>query len=155
MLFLKRAARVNTYIYPVIVAFWLGALLAIDVIETPVRVKTVSVPRPYRFVIGARVFKWFAWVQVLFGVVLTTIGLNRHTGVNGGPQFYGALVMLLITLLQAVWIGPSMSKRMIIRASEANSVELDLRPGFTLFHYFYIGADGLKAVLLIFLLSKG
>lgn len=141
----------NIYIEAVTLAFWLGALLAIDVIETPARVTTGNVPRPYRFAIGARVFKWFAWAQVLFGVVLTSILLKTQTG---GQQFYGGLIILLLTLLQALWIGPSMSNRMVVRVSQGNNVELDLRPGSTVFHSVYIGADAIKALLLVWLILR-
>ena len=79
----------NAYISVVSLGFWLGALLAIDIIETPVRVTTSAVPRPYRFAIGARVFKWFGWAQVLFGVVLTAIVLKGQTRVHLRLQFYG------------------------------------------------------------------
>jgi hypothetical protein len=146
----------DIYIRTVILAFWLGALLAIDVIETPVRVFTSTVPRPYRFAIGSRVFRWFGWAQVLFGAVLMTAStiLIRKTGPHSPLQFYGAVTMILLSVVQAIWFGPSMSSRMVVRTTQ-NTVDLDLRPGFGIFHFLYIGADGSKALLLIWLICKG
>lgn len=140
------------YFRTVTLAFWLGALLAIDIIETPVRVRTETVPRPYRFAIGGRVFKWFSWVQVLFGVGLTGISIPTQSGPSGW-KFYGAIVMLLLTLVQALWLGPSMSNRMAVHEPQGG-VELEIRPGFKLSHILYIGVDAVKTVLLIYLISK-
>lgn len=83
-------------------------------------------------------------------MVLTAIVLKGQTRVHLRLQFYGAVVMILLALLQAVWLAPSMSNRMAVREGQ-DGVELELRSDFRIVHVIYIGVDAVKALLLIYL----
>jgi uncharacterized membrane protein len=57
------------FVREICLAIWSGGLVAIDLIETPIRIRTRDVTLQQATAIGGRVFTGFGWVQVALGVI--------------------------------------------------------------------------------------
>lgn len=120
-------------------ALWLGMLIGISFIETPLKFLAPGMTLGLGLGIGQLVFTAMNIVEVVFFAVLAASCIKR--GLD--KAFLGVVWGLGIVLLAKVaLIRPYLSKR-------TDSVLAGVEAGGSSWHYFYIAADGLLTLLLI------
>ena len=120
-------------------ALWLGLLIGISFIETPLKFLAPGMTLGLGLEIGQLVFTAMNIVEVLFFLVLAASCIRR--GLD--KAFLGVVWGLGFVLLAKVaLIRPYLSKR-------TDSVLAGVETGGSSWHYFYIAADGLLTLLLI------
>src|ERR1041384_7233716 len=100
------------FLREICLAIWFGGLVAIDVIETPIRIRTREVTLQQATAIGGRVFTWFGWIQVLLGVIslVASILISSTRGNMPSDLFpvTSITAMLFISLVQSIFVAPRM-----------------------------------------------
>lgn len=94
------------FVREICLATWFGGLVVIDVIETPIRIRTREVTLQQATAIGGRVFTGFGWIQVVLGV----ISLAASILISQAKTFVvtAITVMLFISLIQSFFVAPKM-----------------------------------------------
>lgn len=123
-----------------IAILWLGVLLGVSFLATPVKFQAPSLDLPTALEVGRVTFTLFAKVEWILCALLIVAGLAAH---HSGVWRWLAVVMLtLIVVLQAAWLLPALDARLgqiVAGASVPASNH----------HVLYIVAESLKALLLI------
>lgn len=126
-------------------ALWLGLLIGISFIETPLKFMAPGMTLALGLGIGQLVFAAMNIVEVVFFIVLAASCLRR-----GLDRAYLWVVGLLgaVLLAKVALIRPFLSGR-------TEAVLAGAEAGGSAWHYFYIAADGLLVVLLVTVLVMG
>ncbi len=129
--------------YLVLIIFvWVGFVSAISFMEAWLKFRAPGVTLPIGLSIGRLIFSGLNKVEWFFG--LASMLLLFLTNRFGDSSAYFLFIPILILLLQTVWLLPAMNKRvnLIMAGNEL--------PKSTL-HFYYIGAELVKVVLLLIL----
>ena len=126
-------------------ALWLGLLIGISFIETPLKFMAPGMTLALGLGIGQLVFAAMNIVEVVFFLVLAASCFKR-----GLDRAYLWVVAGLgvVLLAKVALIRPFLSKR-------TEAVLAGVESGGSAWHYFYIAADGLLTLLLITALVMG
>lgn len=124
---------------------WLGLVVGISFIEAPLKFRAPGLTLAVGLGIGRLVFRVLNTVEVILALALT-LGVIAGGGVGESARFAGIVLGLVILLwllliLQAGILRPRMDTR-AKRIGEGEQL-----PGSS-HHYFYIGAELIKAVAL-------
>ena len=123
-------------------ALWLGLVIGISFIEAPLKFTAPGITLQLGLGIGRRVFLAMNCVEVLFFILLLAGCIKR--GIDKAFGWAVAAAGFLLLVKTAV-IRPGLSRR--TDAVLAGNFE-----GGSLWHYAYIGAEGLLAAVLVLLL---
>lgn len=126
-------------------ALWLGLLIGISLIETPLKFMAPGMTLALGLGIGQLVFAAMNIVEVVFFIVLAASCIKR-----GMDRAYLWVVAGLgaVLLAKIALIRPFLAKR-------TEAVLAGAEAGGSSWHYFYIAADGLLLVLLVTVLVMG
>ncbi|WP_173922101.1 hypothetical protein [Agromyces sp. Marseille-P2726] len=120
-------------------AFWLGALIALSFIESPLKFQAPGITIPLGLGIGRLVFTALNFLGVVIAAVLTLVSIRPAAGRLSWWLLGGAWAVLLLEILV---IRPPLNARtdLVIAGAE---------PGQSPFHYIYIAADVVLVAILI------
>ncbi|MGH3985523.1 MAG: hypothetical protein ACRDST_23280 [Pseudonocardiaceae bacterium] len=120
---------------------WLGAVLAISFLETPLKFRAPGITVPLGLGIGRLVFRALSVVELAFAAAVTAAMLASASGV-GADRATAALIALWILLAgQVVVLRPTLDRRACqILAGET--------PPHSRQHLMYIAVEGVKVMLL-------
>ncbi|TPE44066.1 hypothetical protein [Pontibacter mangrovi] len=127
--------------YLVLVTFvWAGFMSAISFMEAWLKFRAPGVTLHVGLSIGRLVFRGLNKVEWAFALVaLALLLLGNGFGIS--PAFL-LFASILILLLQTVWLLPAMDKR-------AESVMAGVQVSKSVLHFYYVGAELVKVILLI------
>lgn len=120
-------------------AIWIGMIIAIDLIEAPLKFQAPGITIPLGLGIGRLVFLAMNIVELIISVVLA-VSLWKPRADRRTWTLYAALVVTFAI------------KMLVIRpllAQHTNAVLEGTSDGGSVTHYFYIAADAVIAVLLV------
>ena len=137
----SRPAHAARLIVP---AVWLGMILAIDGIEAPLKFTAPGITIPLGLGIGRLVFTAMNLVEAVLLVVLAiALWRSAHERLERWLAMgLGAIVVLKLAVLRP------------LLAARTDAVIAGLDDGGSLTHYFYIAADCVLAVLLVWFLVR-
>ena len=131
-------------------AIWLGGLLVIDFVETPIRFRTPGISKEQATALGSRLFATFDRIQLGIGVILlgVSIAIARKTSFARIDVVELILVaaMLFFAVIQAACLAPRMFARMTLVGSQ-NPNDGGLRLHFRTLHVAYVSLDILKILV--------
>ena len=116
---------------------WLGLLLGISALETPLKFRAPGITLALGLGIGRLVFRALNRVEIVFAVVLTLIVAHRA---SGWPLAIAGLTDALL-LAQVLWLRPRLDRRALRIIEGGNAPASSL-------HLVYIGLEAAKLVLL-------
>lgn len=120
---------------------WLGLLIGVSFLATPVKFQAPSLDLPTALDVGRVTFALFSRVEWGLWVLLAGAALAARARI-GGWTLVGALAVILA--VQTLWLLPVLDARIgRIIAAEA--------PPPSAHHLFYVIAEGLKALVLALL----
>ena len=93
----RRLSRLSAWSF-VITLIWIGFLLAISLLETPVRSRTPDVTLADKLAIGHRVFHTLNRVEWLFLIGLATLAVPRSPGVTRNIRWLLAAVLAVLVV---------------------------------------------------------
>jgi hypothetical protein len=117
---------------------WLGLLLGVSFLATPVKFLAPSLTLPVALDVGRQTFTAFNRVEIVLAVALLACAAIGHVRIGVGL----AAILLVLVALQTFWLLPVLDAR----------VEVILHGGVppaSGLHVLYIWADALKAALLV------
>ena len=130
-----------TYTQPLIgiVFVWAGFVCAISFMEAWLKFRAPGVTLPVGLSIGRLVFSALNKVEWSFALVAAFLLIYDGNLQDLSPVF---LLLPVLLLLQTTWLLPAMNKRaeLVIAGAEVSRSSL---------HFYYIGAELLKLVLLV------
>ena len=122
--------------------FWLGLLVGVSFVATPVKFSAESLTLPVALDVGRATFRFFNNVEwIAFGALVVAVILS------GPLAFPSAITALLGTILlaQTVWLLPTLDGRIAaIIAGQTVTHSID--------HFIYIGLDVSKAAFLLLII---
>ena len=121
---------------------WTGFVCAISFMEAWLKFRAPGVTLPVGLSIGRLIFRGLNRVEWCLGLV--SLLLFYLAGGFGGNSNILLLIPLLILLLQTTWLLPVMNKRVDLVISGANVPK-------SVLHFYYVGAELVKVVMLIWL----
>lgn len=127
-----------------LIFLWLGFFMAISFFEAPLKFQAPGISLAQGLAIGRLVFtqlNHLEWAFLLL-IVATCFFYKPKTIV-----IYLLVMLALLLALQSFWLLPFLDKRALKIISGAHLAPSNL-------HFFYIGFDVLKAILLIFMGTK-
>ena len=130
----------------VVPALWLGLVLALSFIETPLKFLAPGMTLPVALGIGRLVFTAANIAGVVLLVTITALALVPPRRGRGVLAVVGGLWVVLI--VQILAIRPALNAR-------SDLVIAGIDPGPSSLHTVYAAADGLVAVLLVLLIVLG
>ncbi|KAB1643960.1 hypothetical protein [Gulosibacter chungangensis] len=136
------SVRVSYALRIILPAIWIGMIIAIDLIEAPLKFQAPGITIPLGLGIGRLVFLAMNIVELVLAVLMA-ISLWKPRADRRTWSLYGALVVMFAV------------KMTIIRpllAQHTNAVLAGTSEGGSTTHYFYIAADAVIAFLLVWML---
>jgi hypothetical protein len=124
--------------YAVVAVLWLGLLLGVSFLATPVKFLAPSLSLPVALDVGRHTFAAFDRVEIVLAVALLACAL---AGRLRWPSAGLALGLGAAVAVQALWLLPALDAR----------VETILQGGMppaSILHVVYIGLDAIKAAAL-------
>lgn len=131
--------RVSYALRLILPAIWIGLIIAIDLIEAPLKFQAPGITIPLGLGIGRLVFFAMNITELVIAIVLAVALWRPRADRRSWMLFSGLAVMLVVKLL-------------IIRpllAQHTNAVLDGTSDGGSMTHYFYIAADAVIAILLV------
>ncbi|MDF1609321.1 hypothetical protein PZ897_14130 [Hoeflea sp. YIM 152468] len=118
---------------------WLGLVLGVSFIATPVKFQAPSLSLPVALEIGRATFALFSKIELGMAMLLTLsiLACNRRAL----STILGA-ALITIVVVETVWLLPVLDERVEIILSGTAAPA-----GW--YHFFYVGIETLKAVLLV------
>ncbi|HEX6365473.1 MAG TPA: hypothetical protein VF000_04945 [Agromyces sp.] len=120
-------------------AFWLGALIALSFIESPLKFQAPGITIPLGLGIGRLVFTALNILGVVIAAALTLVSIRPRPGRLSWWLLGGVWVVVLLEILV---IRPPLNARTDLVIAGAD-------PGQSPFHYVYIAADVVLVALLV------
>ena len=149
------------FIREVCLVVWLGGLIVVDFIETPIRFRTPEISKEQATAIGSRLFARFGWIQVLVGTVLLFDCVSISIWAGHGRDWVPVILagtMLFAALIQSAYVTPRMLKYMGLFDARSTGSE-GQHHQFRALHKFYVSADVSKLIvgfsLLLYLSRPG
>ncbi|SJM65369.1 hypothetical protein [Gulosibacter sp. 10] len=133
------SVRASLALRLVLPAIWIGMIIAIDVIEAPLKFQAPGITIPLGLGIGRLVFLAMNIAELVTAALLAA-ALRRSRADRRSWTLFGALAAVLLV------------KLLVIRpllAGHTDAVLAGLDDGGSTVHYFYIAADVVIAVLLV------
>ncbi|NDK55786.1 hypothetical protein [Pontibacter fetidus] len=130
----------NSEQYLILLTFlWVGFVSAISFMEAWLKFRAPGVTLPIGLSIGRLIFRGMNKVEWFFG--LASLVLIIGSGSLGITTSFLLFIPIVVLLLQTTWLLPAMDKRaeMVISGAELPKSAL---------HFYYIGAELVKVVLL-------
>lgn len=139
------------FIREICLALWIGGLVVIDFIETPIRFRTPEISKEQATAIGSRLFARFGWIQVLLGAILLLDSVSMTTLAGSVKRADWAPVVFIATMfgaamIQAAYITPRMLGRMVLINTPTADAEGQHRQ-FRKLHKFYVSTDIFKLLV--------
>lgn len=122
-------------------AIWLGALIGVSFLATPVKFQAPSLTLPVALEVGRATFAAFARMEWVFVIALVAVHLRLP---HLGWRWTLIATLVALVLLQALWLLPALDLRV-----EAIIAGRTLEPSFH--HSFYAGMEAAKALALVVL----
>ncbi|MER2996751.1 hypothetical protein [Pontibacter populi] len=130
----------NSEHYLILLTFlWVGFVSAISFMEAWLKFRAPGVTLPIGLSIGRLIFSGLNKVEWFFG--LASLVLIIGSGSLGITTSFLLFIPILILLLQTIWLLPAMDKRAELVISGAQLPK-------SVLHFYYIGAELVKVVLL-------
>lgn len=117
---------------------WLGMVLAISGLETPLKFRAPGITRALGLGIGRLVFRALNVTELLLLAFLTVTQVSRPIGAGRVVLVTGLWVVLLI---QACGLRPRLDRR-------AQAIQDGGAPGRSMLHHLYVLLEALKVLLL-------
>lgn len=145
-----RRERRTAVALAVVALVWIGLLLGVSFLATPVKFLAPSLTLPVALDVGRQTFRWFSRVElVLAGAALLAAlaydgrrGLGSMRGTGRPLATVLAVVLLAVVLLQVLWLLPLLDAR----------VEIILRGGMpqpSRLHDVYVAIEAVKLGALV------
>lgn len=141
------------FVREICLAIWFGGLIAIDLIETPVRIKTPDISMEKLTAIGGRVFTRFGWIQIVLGVISLAASIFISSAQANTFAVSAITVMLLISLIQSFFVAPKMLLLRVQLYASASDPKVK-PPGFDTVHGLYKIADAIKVGIAFWVLYR-
>lgn len=124
---------------------WLGLLLGVSFLATPVKFMADTLSLPVALDVGRHTFGVFSYVEI---AVATLMFISLAAARAGRTVTLAAVALGVLVALQALWLLPVMDARVdiIIQGGTPESTRL---------HEIYIAFELLKAGLLVFVARRG
>jgi hypothetical protein len=121
---------------------WLGMVLAISFLETPLRFRAPGITVPLGLGIGRLVFRTLAVAELALAVALTVaLVLTNGTAVVGAAPWTLTAILWAVLAIQAGVLRPRLDQRVrLVLAGES--------PPRSRLHLAYVALEGIKVVLL-------
>lgn len=123
-------------------AFWFGLIVAISLIEAPLKFQAPGITIPLGLCIGRLVFTAMNVVEVVLAIMLLVAAFRAGVATKIRNVLVGLVAVLA---LKVALIRPFLNKR-------TDAVIAGVDDGGSSWHYFYIAADGLLLVGLVILM---
>jgi hypothetical protein len=121
---------------------WLGMVLAISFLETPLKFRAPGITVPLGLGIGRLVFRALAGAELALAVALTAaLVLEDGSGMVGAATWTPTALLGAVLAVQASVLRPRLEKR-------AHLVVTGESPPRSRLHLAYVALEGLKVVLL-------
>lgn len=120
-------------------AFWFGLIVAISLIEAPLKFQAPGITIPLGLGIGRLVFTAMNVVEVVLAIMLLVAAFRAGVATKMRNVLVGLVAVLAI---KVALIRPFLNKR-------TDAVLAGVDDGGSSWHYFYIAADGLLLVGLV------
>jgi len=129
-----------------ILGIWTGMVLGISFIEAPLKFQAPNMTLALGLGIGKLVFGALNKVEILFSVLLIGWLATQYKNLNTSTLI--ALVALIVIIaLQSFWLTPILNARV-------DNILNDIEVADSNHHFYYVGFEVLKVVLLIFTFIK-
>ena len=119
---------------------WFGAVAAISFMEAPLKFQAPGITIPLGLGIGRLVFYALNWIEIVLAVVLLTSFVF-------GREFIGRVAWTLFGLILVILIAETFWLLPVLDARAVQVISGTADP-FSKLHFFYIGFDAVKLVLL-------
>jgi hypothetical protein len=123
---------------------WLGVLIGVSFIATPVKFRAPSLTRPVALEVGRITFRLFSRIEWGFAALLLGIGATSN-GVLWRLPLSG--IVVAIVALQSTWLLPVNRRISLLIAGES------LGPSHV--HQIYSAVEGIKLLALVTLVAAG
>ncbi|MES2294397.1 MAG: hypothetical protein V4527_13925 [Pseudomonadota bacterium] len=123
----------------VVPSLWLGLLVGVSFVATPVKFSAASLSLPVALDIGRVTFAVFDDIEwVMLAALVAAIVLSGSSPASR----MAAMLLAVALLLQSAWLLPVLNQRVAAIIAGNN-------PSPSLDHIYYIAADVAKAILLV------
>lgn len=124
--------------------FWLGLLLGVSFLATPIKFQAPSLDLPTALDVGRVTFALFSRVELVLWCLLAGAALLSHAKIADL-----ALVAFLaaVLLAQSLWLLPALDGRV-------EQIMAGVAPPHTGHHFFYVSAEGFKVLSLVLLAGR-
>lgn len=119
--------------------FWMGILIAISFLETPLKFQVPGITLPFALELGKLMFGVSINIQLLLAVLLMMLFFRNINFIKRDFIFLGFLLILL--MIEKLWILPVLDARADLISAGNPVPPSDL-------HNIFIGAEVLKLILL-------
>jgi hypothetical protein len=119
---------------------WFGMVAAISFMEAPLKFQAPGITIPLGLEIGRLVFTALNWIEIVLGVILLVAMLS-------GREFVGRVAWTLFGLVVVILIAETFWLLPVLDARAVQVITGTAEP-FSKLHFFYIGFDAVKLVLL-------
>lgn len=138
-----QSARTLNLAIAILVLVWIGLLLGVSFLATPVKFLAPSLTLSVALDVGRQTFAVFNALELALALGLLTVCLARGFFFHQrGWILYGGIAIFLLVLLQTLWLLPTLDARVeiIIQGSS---------PPPSMLHNLYIAVDLLKLAVLV------
>ncbi|MEM7208497.1 MAG: DUF4149 domain-containing protein [Pseudomonadota bacterium] len=125
-----------------IAVLWLGAVIGVSMIATPVKFQAASLTFPVALDVGRVTFRLFTKIELVIGILLAVAMFAYHKSV---PAIWPAAVLLAIVLMQGFWLLPILAER----TNDVIRTGVKLPPSNA--HHIYVVLEMAKMLLLGFI----
>ncbi|MGO1544202.1 MAG: hypothetical protein ACTHXA_07650 [Gulosibacter sp.] len=133
------STRLSLALRIILPAIWIGLIIAIDLIEAPLKFQAPGITIPLGLGIGRLVFLAMNITEIILAIVLAIALWKPRADRRTWTLYFGLALFLAIKVLV---IRP-------LLAQHTNAVLDGTSDGGSTTHYFYIAADMVIAVLLV------
>lgn len=130
----------------VLPAVWIGIIIGLSFVETPLKFLAPGITTPLGLGIGRLVFIALAIIGWVILVVLTIIALPRPRESRGGLLLIAA--MWVVMAVESLWLRPALAAR-------SDAIIAGGDPGPSSLHYVYIAAELVLLALLLWYVVRG
>ena len=136
---MKFLGKISTYAF-VVTILWIGFILAISIMETPLRFQPDTVTLAQSLSIGRLVFHALNYVEIFFAVILVLCSIFGQPVPRRAKTVLWVVVVILIAQTVLLFTMLDQRTEAILRGEEVPKA---------IYHGVYIVLDGVKLLLLI------